>query len=99
MHYKFKAKPWLYSGENPWVFVSVPKELSAEIKEVTSSVKRGFGSVRVAVKVNSIEWRTSIFPDSKTQTYLLPLKKDVRKSAHIQTDHTYEFEISIEGSV
>jgi hypothetical protein len=38
----------------------------------------GFGSVRVDVVVGSSQWSTSLFPDSREGTYLLPVKKAVR---------------------
>jgi len=44
-----------------------------------------FGSVRVAVTIGTTSWRTSIFPDSKTGTYLLPVKKEVRDAEKLQT--------------
>ena len=34
--------------------------------------------MRVAVTVGATSWRTSLFPDSKTGAYLLPVKKAVR---------------------
>ena len=47
-------------------------------------VRRGFGSVRVDVTVGATSWRTSIFPDSKTGTYLVPVKKAVRVAEHLE---------------
>jgi len=35
--------------------------------------------VRVEVTIGATTWRTSLFPDSKRQTYVLPVKKDVRR--------------------
>jgi len=40
--------------------------------------------VRVDVTVGATSWRTSIFPDSKTGTYLLPVKKAVRLAEHLE---------------
>lgn len=56
---------------------SVPPELSEDIREIPRP-QRGFGSVRVVARVGGSEWKTSIFPDKKTGTYVLPLKKAVR---------------------
>jgi hypothetical protein len=52
---------------------------------VTAGIRVGFGSVRVAVTVGTTSWRTSIFPDSKTRTYLLPVKKEVRDAEKLET--------------
>jgi hypothetical protein len=81
--YKFKSKVWLYTGDGAWHFVSVPKEESKEIKSMTIGLTNGFGSIPVEVKIGKTTWSTSIFPDSKTGTYLLPLKKAVRVSEKI----------------
>jgi hypothetical protein len=39
--------------------------------------RRGFGSVKVAVRVGGSHWRTSLFPQ-KTGGWFLPIKKPVR---------------------
>ncbi len=75
----FTAKLWLYGGEVGWHFVSVPKVHSAKIKKAFAGMTRGFGSVPVLVQIGSSEWKTSIFPDSKSGMYLLPVKAVVRK--------------------
>ena len=76
--FEFTAPLWRYPGADGWHFVTVPEDVSTDISDLTDGVKRGFGSVRVAVTVGATSWRTSVFPDSKTGTYLLPMKKAVR---------------------
>jgi Domain of unknown function (DUF1905) len=76
--FEFAGPLWLYSGADGWHFVSLPPEISADITDMTAGTRRGFGSVRVAVTVGATSWRTSIFPDSKTGAYLLPVKRAVR---------------------
>ena len=78
-----------------WHFLWVPKKQSARIKEVFGGMKRGFGSLRVIVTVGKMKWKTSIFPDSKTGTYLLPLKSEVRKKEKIKQGDTVSFQIEI----
>jgi hypothetical protein len=75
---EFAAPLWRYPGAGGWHFVSLPPEISADITDLTAGTRRGFGSVRVAVTVGATSWRTSLFPDSKTGAYLLPVKKAVR---------------------
>ena len=43
-------------------FISVPDEVSGEIRLHALSSPRGFGSVRVEVTMDQITWRTSVFP-------------------------------------
>lgn len=75
---EFVAPLWRYPGEGGWYFVSLPPGISADISDITAGIRRGFGSVRVAVIVGTTSWRTSIFPDSKTGIYLLPVNRAVR---------------------
>ena len=83
--FEFTAPLWRYPGEGGWHFVSLPAEIGDDIAEVTAGIRVGFGSVRVAVTVGTTSWRTSIFPDSKTRTYLLPVKKEVRDAEKLET--------------
>jgi hypothetical protein len=78
MEFEFEAPLWRYPSGEGWHFVSVPPEVSADIADIGAGIRRGFGSVRVAVTVGGTSWRTSIFPDSKTGTFLLPVKRQVR---------------------
>ena len=83
--FEFGAPLWQYPGADGWHFVSLPPGIGTDITDITTGIRRGFGSVRVAVTVGSTSWRTSIFPDSKTGTYLLPVKKAVRVAEHLET--------------
>lgn len=96
--YKVKSKVWLYPGENAaWHFVSVPEKQSADIKKNFNAVKRGWGSLRVVVTLGKSKWKTSIFPDKRSGTYLLPLKAEVRKKEDIQHDDVVTFELDVKG--
>ena len=50
-----------------------------EIKAISRSPKRGFGSVKIEASVGKTIWKTSIFPDTKIGTYILPVKRAIRK--------------------
>lgn len=77
--FKIQAEVWLYPGESAnWHFVNVSREVSAEIRERFGEQSRGWGSLPVTVTVGQTTWDTSIFPDKKSATYLLPLKAAVR---------------------
>ena len=93
--YRFKSKVWLYSGAAAWHFVSVPKIETAKIKKTYSGLQRGFGSFPVKVTIERTEWETSIFPDNKTETFLLPLKAKVRKAENIKVGQTITIQIEI----
>jgi len=82
--FEFAAPLWLYPGADGWHFVSLPPEISADITDIAAGIRRGFGSVRVAVTVGATSWQTSIFPDSKSGTYMLPVKRAVRAAEHLE---------------
>ncbi len=95
--YKLKGKVflWGYNTEAPWHFVSVPKKETAQIKKDFATIVRGWNSLRVEAKIAKTAWRTSIFYDTRSETYLLPLKKSVRKSEEILAGDTISFSIEI----
>jgi hypothetical protein len=64
-------------------FMSVPAELSGEIKAHALMIRRGFGSVRVEVTLDDVTWRTSAFPMKSTGGYFLPVKMEVCRKAGI----------------
>src|SRR5215471_8596632 len=95
--FEFTAPLWRYPGEGGWHFVSLPPEIGDDITDVTAGIRAGFGSVRVAVTVGTTSWQTSIFPDSKTGTYLLPVKKAVRDAEKLQTGDSVRAQVQIVG--
>lgn len=83
MELRFTAEVWEWQGQGAWCFLSLPKDYYDELKSISAGPKRGFGSMRVEVTVGKTSWSTSIFPDSKSGTFLLPVKKDVRNKEKI----------------
>ncbi len=76
--FEFSTELWRYSGKAAWYFVTLPHEVADDIDEITGDTRRGFGSVRVEVTIGSSTWNTSIFPDTKSESFVLPVKKAVR---------------------
>lgn len=76
----FDAELWTWEAwrADSWTFVSLPAEVSEEIRDLAGGHPRGFGSVRVRVTVGGSTWATSIFPDSARGCYVLPIKRAVR---------------------
>lgn len=84
--YEFVAPLWRYTGEAAWFFVTLPNDVADEIDHITAESRRGFGSVRVEVTVGATTWNTSIFPDSKSESFVLPVKKAVRLGERLEAD-------------
>jgi hypothetical protein len=79
VRFDFEAELWLYPGDVGWVFASLPPDVADEVLDVAPRIG-GFGSVGVEVTIGDTTWRTSLFPDSKRATYLLPVKQAVRRA-------------------
>ncbi|KFU77323.1 protein of unknown function [Amycolatopsis lurida] len=82
----FDAELWVWDARRgeTWTFVSLPQDISEEIREITGGPRRGFGAVRVQAGIGGSKWQTSIFPDAKRGAYVLPVKKAVRKAEGIE---------------
>lgn len=93
--YKLSSRIVTFPGMGAWRFLHVNKSVSEEIKKKHSGKAVGFGSIRVIVKVGRTEWKTSIFPDKKSGTYVLPTKASVRKAEGITDDESVTFSIRI----
>ena len=55
----------------------------------------GFGSVPVIVMIGKTRWKTSIFPDKRSGTYLLPIKAEVRKKENIMSEDIVSVTVQI----
>ena len=95
MTYRFSAPLWRYKGDSPWHFLTLPFEHADEIDERTTTVQRGFGSVRVHVTVGATTWSTSLFPDTKAESYILPVKKAVRTAERLQEGSMVEVSLEL----
>ncbi len=93
--YDFTAALWEWEGKSAWFFVTVPVEISDEIDARTEGFTKGFGSVRVHVRIGGSEWMTSLFPDSKQQAYVLPVKKAVRQAEKLEPGNTAQVTIEL----
>lgn len=82
----FESELWVWEARRAetWTFVSLPADAADEITDRADGLTRGFGSLRVRVRIGITTWTTSIFPDAKRKTYVLPVKKAVRRAESLQ---------------
>lgn len=76
-------------------FMSIPDELSGEIRAHAMLVRRGFGSVKVEVTVDGFTWRTSVFPSKSSGGYFLPVKIEACRKAGIVAGDIVEVELEL----
>lgn len=95
LKYTFIANVWRYSGQGGWYFVSMPGDMSAEIREHLKWQESGWGRLKAKASIGQYEWETAIWFDTKKNTYLLPLKSEVRKKCGLHETNTVEVVIYI----
>jgi Domain of unknown function (DUF1905) len=93
--YSFTAPVWEYDGQAAWHFISLPEPDADEIDEVYGHRAKGFGSIRVRVTIGTTTWDTSIFPDNKRATYILPIKKAVRTAQNLTDGRTASVRLEV----
>lgn len=75
----FEGELWEHDGPSGWHFVTLPLPVADELRERVPT-GAGFGSRRVAVTLGRSTWSTSVFPDSRSGSFLLPVKQAVRRA-------------------
>lgn len=93
--YSFTAELWEWEAQASWFFVSLPEAVADEIEGRFGHTAAGFGSIKVKVRVGGSLWSTSIFPDGKRGTYVLPMKKAVRTAEGLAVGEPVEVELQI----
>ena len=93
--YNFSGKVWKHGSEGGWYFISLPVEISKEIRKHLQWQEEGWGRMKSSATIAGISWETAIWFDKKHQTYLLPLKAEIRKKTGIGPDDEITVTISI----
>jgi hypothetical protein len=93
--YKFKDNPrlWPFSPSTWCPYVALPKEMAIEIRENLKWQEEGWGRMKAIAKIGNSEWQTSIWFDTKHDTYILPIKAEIRKKEKIEIDKKTEISI------
>jgi hypothetical protein len=84
--YQFSAKLWKSKGKGGWYFVSLPKSISKEIRAHFQWQEEGWGRMKAKAEISAFDWDSAIWYDSKLETYLLPIKTDLRKEGEFKVD-------------
>ncbi len=97
MEYTFVSKIWIFGGEGSWYFANLPKDITEEIRSITAQSKNAFGSVKVMANINKSTWQTSLFPDSKSGCYVLPIRKTIRVAENLKTEQAVNIYLKLIG--
>lgn len=83
--YQFDSTIWQYaSPKGGWHFISLPAGVAAEIRENLKWQEEGWGRLKARAKIGDTEWDTAIWFDTKSGTYLLPLKAEIRRKNKLE---------------
>lgn len=84
--YEFSTHIWQYSSPSGWHFVSLPTDISKEIRAHLGVLQQPWGRIKASAKIGNSEWETAIWFDTKHKTYLLPIKSEIRRKEHLLSD-------------
>lgn len=93
--YTFQSVPWKYNGNGGWYFVSLPIDLSNEIRNNLKWQEEGWGRLKATARIGNTEWETAIWFDTKHNSYLLPLKAEIRKLEKIELGTDVKVKLSL----
>jgi hypothetical protein len=94
LEFAFSAEVYKYQGKTAWFFVTLPQDKTNSIRFFHER-RLGFGTIRVNVTIGDTSWNTSMFPDKKSGSFLLPIKASVRSKHSIDAGKTVSIRIRI----
>lgn len=94
-NFAFEAEVWRYdSTKSSWFFVTLPVKTAEDIR-FFFPLRQGFGSIPVIVQIGASRWNTSIFPDKKSGSFILPLKASVRQAEEISEGKIIKAQVTV----
>jgi hypothetical protein len=93
--YRFSGMLWTHPSPNAWHFISLPTELSNEIRRLLKSEEQGWGRLQISARIDETQWTTAIWFDTKLDTYILPVKSEIRKKEKLSIDMDIDVSIWI----
>ena len=82
MEWTFAGEVWEWRGPSPFYFISIPQDISAEIKTLAAHASYGWGAIPVNLRIADQDWSTSIFP--KDGHYIVPMKNAIRTAQQLE---------------
>jgi Domain of unknown function (DUF1905) len=88
----------MYQGKGAWHFINLPKDAADEIRFFNASAK-GFTPLKVSATIGSTTWKTAIFPDSKSGSFVLVVKLAVRKVENLNAGDSVTATVSLQSVI
>ncbi len=83
LRFRFDGEVWFYNNPSAVYFVSLPREMPAEILDLIGQSLNSWGTVPVDATIGECTWASSMFPRKGRKCYDLPLNAKVRKRVGI----------------
>ncbi len=84
---------WKHGSPGGWYFVSLPKFVSKEIRENLKWQEAGWGRMKTLAQIGELSWETAIWFDTKMDTYILPIKAEIRIKTNLAINKNFEMTI------
>ena len=91
---EFETKVIYWRGPSPFFFAPIPPRFGEEIRQVSKYVTYGWGMIPVEARIGGVVFSTSLFP--KDESYLLPLKAEVRRRSGITADDLISVDMTLQ---
>jgi hypothetical protein len=94
VEFRFETHVIHWRGPSPFFFAPIPLKYVEELRQVSRIVTYGWGMIPVVTQIGDFAFNTSLFP--KGETYLLPLKADVRRKTNITVGDLIAVEMTVQ---
>ena len=92
--FAFRATVIEWRGPAPYFYAPIPSEHVEAIRRAARVVSYGWGVIPVEATIGGVTFTTSLFP--KDETYLLPIKLDVRRRTGITVGDAIDVKMSLQ---
>jgi hypothetical protein len=92
--FSFEAEIIYWRGPSPFFYAPIPKDEAMEIRKLSRHFTYGWGVIPVEADIAGVVFKTSLFP--KDETYLLPIKAEVRRKADITAGDLIAVEMTLQ---
>ena len=93
---RIATEVWRHPGNGGWHFATFPGDVADELRARLGHLRRPFGSLPVRATIGRSSWETSLFADSKSASYLLPVKADIRRRERIEEGDTVTLTLQVQ---
>lgn len=95
--YLVEGEVWLHTGEAGWHFVTMPPDVADDVRARSAASVRPFGTVPARVTLGSTSWSTSLFADTRSGSYLLPIKAAALRREGVAEGDVVAVQITLRG--